>query len=197
MQGNLTVDVNPEGMHTLTVPEEFGVEGAFDVVLRNHGESTHVYLNLDEELSEVATLNATNYYVEQGETISIAIPVSARVAVSGKLTVATAYGSEKRFVPVSVEPTAPGHQSVNIDSSLSASTRRRTNGGGSTPAVDPTTSKPTIDEQTVRRTLPALVFGVIAIALALSSVVVTGGSRIVLGILALIAGAMVVVQLTE
>lgn len=196
MQGNLTVDVNPEGMHTLTVPEEYGAEGAFDIVLRNHGESTHVYLNLDEKLSEVAKLDATNYYVEQGETIAITIPVSSGVAVSGELTVATAYGSEKRFVPVSVEPTTPEHQSVNIDSSL-ASTQRRTNGGGPTPAVDPTHAQPTIDEHTVRRTLPALVFGAVAITLALSSVAVTGVSRIVLGLLALIAGGMVVVQLSE
>lgn len=198
MQDSLTVDVNPEGMHTLRVPDTFEVRGAFDVVLRNHGESTHVYLNLDDELSEVATLDATNYYIEQGETLSITIPVSSGIAVSGELTIATAYGSEKRFVPVDIEPTAPDHSSVNIDSSLSASARRprRTN-GGSSPSPAPAETRPTIDEQTIRRTLPAVVFGTIAITLALSSVLVAGGLRIVLGLLAIFSGIIVIVQLSE
>lgn len=198
MQGSLTVDVNPEGMHTLRVPEEFGTQGAFDVILRNHGESTHVYLNLDAELSEAATLDATNYYIEQGETLSLTIPVSSGVTVNGELTVATAYGSEKRFVPVTIEPTAPDHSSVNVDSTLSRSKRpRRTNGSGPSPSPAPPGAQPTIDEQTIRRTLPAVVFGMIAIALALSSMLVAGGLRIVLGLLALLAGTIVIVQLSE
>lgn len=198
MQESLTVDVNPEGMHTLRVPDEFGTQGAFGVVLRNHGESTHVYLNLDAELSEVASLNATNYYIEQGEMLSITIPVSSGIAVSGELTIATAYGSEKRFVSVSLEPTAPNHASVNIDSTLSVSNRRpRRTSGGPSPSPAPPGAQPTIDEQTIRRALPAVVFGAIAVALAVSSVLVAGGLRIVLGLLALLAGTIVIVQLSE
>ncbi|UPM43859.1 DUF7524 family protein [Halocatena salina] len=198
MQGSLTVDVNPEGMHTLRVPEKFETQGAFDVVLRNHGESTHVYLNLDADLSEVANLDATNYYIEQGETLSLTIPVSSGVAVEGELTVATAYGSEKRFVPVSIEPTPPDHSSVNVDSTLSGSRRpRRTNGSGPAPSPSPPGAQPTIDEQTIRRALPAVVFGTIAIALAFSSVLVAGGLRIVLGMLAIFAGTIVIVQLSD
>ncbi|RRJ32022.1 DUF7524 family protein [Halocatena pleomorpha] len=196
MQDSLTVDVNPEGMHTLRVPESFETQGGFDVVLRNHGESTHVYLNLDAELSEVATLDATNYYIEQGETLSLTIPVSSGIAVEGELTVATAYGSEKRLVPVSIKPAPPDHSSVNVDSTLSGSRRpRRTNGAGPTPS--PPRKRPTIDEQTIRRALPAVVFGTIAIALALSSVFVAGGLRIGLGLLALLAGSIVIVQLSD
>lgn len=198
MQDSLTVDVNPEGMHTLRVPEEFGTQGAFNVLLRNHGESTHVYLNLDADLSEAASLDATNYYIEQGETLSITLPVSSGIAVSGEMTVATAYGSEKRFIPVSIEPTAPDHSSVNIDSTLTTSSRpRRTNGSGPSPSPSPPGAQPTIDEQTIRRTLPAVVFGAIAVALALSAVLVAGGLRIVLGLLAIFAGTIVIVQLSD
>lgn len=228
MQDNLTVDVNPDGMHTLTVPERFGTEGAFDVVLKNHGEPTHVYLNLDDSLSEAASLDATNFYVEQDETLPITITLSSNTAASGDLTVATAYGGEKRFVPVTVEP-SDQDQHTTISSSSSAKTKRTTqaassNGstGSSSQAPSSQTrsgthshshshsrsrsrsrsqsgagsnhqTAPAFDEQTIRRTLPAIVFGVVAIILALSSLLVTGIPRVVLGVLAVLAGVFVIV----
>lgn len=214
MQGNLTVDVNPDGMHTLTVPERFGTEGAFDVVLKNHGEPTHVYLNLDDSLSEAASLNATNFYVEQGETFPITITLSSNTAVSGDLTVATAYGGEKRLVPVTVEPS---EQSSDTGSSASSAKRTTPSSNASAASSSPqsqsrsrsrshshsrsrsrseSTHSPTassLDEQIIRRTLPAVVLGVVAIILALSSLLVTGIPRVVLGVLAVLAGVFVAV----
>lgn len=229
MQDNLTVDVNPDGMHTLTVPERFGTEGAFDVVLKNHGEPTHVYLNLDDSLSEGATLNATNFYVEQDETLPITITISSNTSVSGDLTVATAYGGEKRFVPITVEPSeqdqhtttttssstsvkgttrAASSNASTVSSSSSSSQAQsisRTRSGSRSRSRSHSRSRPqsgsgsthltatSPDEQIIRRTLPAFVFGVIAIILALSSLLVTGIPRVVLGVLAVLAGVFVIV----
>lgn len=211
MTDTLTVDVNPEGMHTLTVPERFEAQGAFEVVLDNHGEPAHVYLNLDDELSGAATLEATNYYVEQSETLTVTISVASNAAASGDLTVATAYGNEKRLVPITVEPAEQRKQPVEIDESLASPGGRENSSSRSTgPSSDGSTSTSTSsstsistsesslspDEQAIRRLLPAIVFGGIALILALSSLFITGTSRIVLGVLAVLAGVFVVVYLT-
>jgi hypothetical protein len=199
--GSLTVDVNPDGMHTLAVPERFETRGAFDVVLENHGEPAHVYLNLDNGLSGAATLDATNYYVEQGESLSVTISVSSDTVVDGDLTVATAYGSEERLVPITVEPTEQKKQSVDIDESLASpagsagvSSDASSASTSTSTAVSP--SSTSIDEQIIRRTLPAVVFGTIAIVLALSSLLVSGTPRIVLGVMALLAAILVAIYLT-
>ncbi|MFC6961637.1 DUF7524 family protein [Halocatena marina] len=205
MQETLTVDVNPDGMHTLTVPERFGAEGAFDVVLKNHGEPTHVYLNLDDDLSDAATLEATNYYVEQGETLPIPITTSSNTEISGDLTVATAYGSEKRFVSVTIEPSEQGQHTKNISASVASNRTIRSpqstikaTSSPSSRSIPPSPSRSTpasIDERIIHRTLPAFVFGIVAIILAFSSLLVSGASRILLGALALLAGIILVVYL--
>lgn len=206
MPDTLTVAVNPEGMHTLTVPERFETRGAFDVVLENHGDPTHVYLNLDDGLSGAATLDATNYYVEHGETLPVTISVSPNVSASGELMVATAYGSEKRLVSISVEPTEQRKQAVEIDESLTSPAGNGT-GSTTTQETNPSSGAPTqsistaasssalLNEHTIRRTLPAVVFGAVALILALSSLLVTGTPRIVLGLLAVLAGILVTVYL--
>ena len=201
MTGSLTVDVNPDGMHTLAVPERFEARGAFDVVLENHGEPAHVYLNLDNGLSGAATLDATNYYVEQGESLSVTIPVASDTIVDGDLTVATAYGSEKRLVPITVEPAEQKKQSVDVDESLAspAGSTEASSEGSSASTSTSTAASPSstaIDEQIIRRTLPAIVFGTIAIVLALSSLLVSGTPRIVLGVMALLAAILVAIYLT-
>lgn len=190
MSDSLTVDVNPDGMHTLSVPERFETRGAFDVVLKNHGEPAHVYLNLDNGLSGIVALDATNYYVEQGETLPITISVSSETVVDGDLTVATAYGSEKRQVPITVEPIKRENQSVAVDESLSSPGARNTSNRSASTVTAPA---PSIDEQIIRRTLPAIVFGTIAIVLALSSLLVGGAPRIILGVMAVIAAILVAV----
>jgi hypothetical protein len=191
---SLTVDVNPDGMHTLSVPERFETRGAFDVVLKNHGEPAHVYLNLDNGLSAVGALDATNYYVEEGETLPVTISVSSETVVDGDLMVATAYGSEKRQVPITVEPTEREKQSVAVDESLSSPGAGTPSNGSASAATSPITSpSPPIDEQIIRRTLPAIVFGTIAIVLALSSLLVGGIPRIVLGVMAVLAAILVAI----
>lgn len=193
MPDSLTVDVNPDGMHTLSVPERFETRGAFDVVLENHGEPAHVYLNLDNGLSEMAALDATNYYVEQGETLPVTISISSDSVIDGGLTIATGYGSEKRLVPITVEPTEQRKQSVDVDESLSSPGARSSNGGASTATSPVTSPSRSIDARIIRRTLPAIVFGTIAIVLALSSLLVGGTPRIVLGIMAVLAAILVAI----
>jgi len=59
----LPVHVNRDQLHGLEVPNEVEVSGSFDVVLQNHGESVHVHLHLDDDLSDIATLSANNHHV--------------------------------------------------------------------------------------------------------------------------------------
>lgn len=194
MSNTLTIAVNPEGIHTLHAPEQFETDGSFEVVLDNHGESAHVYLNLDAELSRAARLDATNYYVEHGETLTLSIPVPDGSAVDGEMTVATAYGSEKRLVPITIDPVTESDRSVTIARSLSSTASadprpmRSQSNGSSSRSRSPVMR---FDEGTVRRTFPAIVFGLLTLLLALSSLFVSGIPRFGLGLLAVFAGLLV------
>ena len=110
MTDTLGVDVNDSGLHTLEVADTFEADGPFAVELRNHGEATHVHLNLDDHLSEVARLDATNHYVEGDESRRIEIEVRNPDAwpqdlVRGKLKVVVAHGQETHYVDVTLDRT--------------------------------------------------------------------------------------------
>lgn len=93
---------------------------SFTLLLRSHGSPAHVHCRLEGELTRIAELETTNYYVEpEGETV-VPVRVAAEAIdepLEGELEVVTGYGAESLTIPVSVDP-APA--AVDVDDTLSA-----------------------------------------------------------------------------
>jgi hypothetical protein len=173
----LAVAVNRDGLHTLAVPSEFTAAGPFAVELRNHGEAAHVHLNLDDRLSRVARLGATNHYVEADERRLIDVETREASAwpadtVRGKIKIVVGHGQETRYVDVILDRSAAENE-VRVDPDLA------------TPDSDP-------DEETppVVRLLPVVVLGSVAVLLAVGALFASGSFTLVLGGLALVSAAL-------
>ena len=177
MTDSLAVAVNRDGLHTLAVPTEFEADGPFAVALHNHGEAAHVHLNLDDRLSEVARIEATNHYVEGGESRRVDVEVRdpstwPDKVVRGKLKVVVAHGQETHYVNVTLDSTPP-HGEVRVDPELA------TPNANADPEVPP-----------VLRLLPVVVLGAVAVLLAAGTVFVSEGVAVALGALALVAAGL-------
>ncbi len=176
MTDTLTVAVNRDGLHTLAVPAEFEATGPFAIELHNHGEAAHVHLNLDDRLSAVARLKATNHYVESGETRRIEIetrdPSSWSETVRGKLKVVVGHGQETHYVDVLFDrPTSP--KEVRVDPELAK------------PNTDPDPELPPLV-----RVLPVVAFASVAVLLAVGALFASNGIDTVIGTLALVAAGL-------
>lgn len=177
MTDSLAVAVNRDGLHTLDVPTRFEAGGPFVVELHNHGEAAHVHLNLDDRLSEVARVRATNHYVEAGESRQIDIEVRdpsawSGGAVRGRLKVVVGHGRETHHVNVTLDPAAAGREMP----------------------VDPDLATPNADDgsesRSPLRVLPVIVLGSVAVLFAAAAVLADGGVDAVVGGLALAAAGL-------
>lgn len=171
----LGVDVNRSGLHTLDAPTAFEADGPFAVELQNHGESTHVHLNLDDRLSNIARIEATNHYVEEDETRRIEVQardpeVWPSDIVRGKLKVVTGHGRETHYVDVEFDRT-PDKEPVEVDPDLS--NPARTESAEISPML---------------RALPVGVLGAVAIILAVGALFAVEGINFLLGAFAVVAG---------
>jgi hypothetical protein len=169
----LPVHVSREELHSLGVPPSFETTGSFDIRLINHGESLHVHLHLDDDLTDVAELDAGNHYVEGDSERRVRVTVdTARIEgdeLLGKLKVASAYGSETRWIDVTVRKPDPEANTVQVDESL-AKPQPRTDD----------------DEFSVPPAVPVVALGaVVLLVVALAAVLFQG--------LVVLAGAVVVV----
>jgi hypothetical protein len=174
---SLAVAVNRDGLHTLAAPDEFEAGGPFAVELHNHGESAHVHLNLDDRLSEIARVGATNHYVEGDDVRRVEIETTDPSSwpsgtVRGKLKVVVGHGQETHYIDVSFDRTA-ARQEVRVDPDLD------------TPSTD---SKP--DFPPLLKVLPVVVLGSVAVLLAVGALFASGGVAVIVGGLALVAGGL-------
>jgi len=120
----LTVSLNNDGLHSIAAPETFETSEPFDVVLDNDGEAVHVHLNLDETLSAVADIRANNHYVEPTGSRPVGVNVDPRTAaVTGRLKIATGYGSEVAYTRITVQPPEADPTHVTVDESLATPQR--------------------------------------------------------------------------
>lgn len=119
MPSQLPVHVNREELHDLAVPESYETTGSFEIRLINHGEPIHVHLHLDDPLSTVAAIEATNHYVDGGSERRVAVEVRDGASVRGTLKVAVGYGATTRYVDVDISKPVETTQSVAVDESLS------------------------------------------------------------------------------
>ncbi len=176
MPDTLAVEVNPDGMRTLSVPDRFETDRDFEIRLRNHAEGTHVYVNLDDALSSVASIATTNHFVESEETKLVVASVEPGASGAGQLTVAIGHGSVSETVPVEVRPRTSEKEPVTVDESLSEPPAREQ-------------SSDLLSGDGVRA-LPAVVLGLVAVVLATGTVLGTGTTALVLAGLAVLSGLL-------
>jgi len=175
-------------LHGLEVPNEVEVSGSFDVVLQNHGESVHVHLHLDDDLSDIATLSANNHHVASDSTRRITVDVSGSGPVRGKLKVATAYGATTRYVDVILTEPEPEPRDVAVDESLSKPQPR------STPTRTRDRSVDAFDIS-IRPEIAVLVLGAVALAVAIAATLLFENTVVLLGSFVVLAGVLVAIYL--
>lgn len=173
--------VSREAIHSLDVPASLEAAGPFDVVFTNHGQSVHVHLHLDDTLSEVASVDANNHYVEGGSQRAVRIHVETDALpeepVLGKLKLVSGYGAQTRWVDVELSAPDEGGSSVAVDESLATP-----------PAPEP---EDTGGSVLARPEVPVLGLGVLAVVVAVLAAVYVGGTLVVAGSLAVFAGVIV------
>ncbi|WP_256300340.1 DUF7524 family protein [Haloarchaeobius salinus] len=185
----LVVDLSREELHSIEpAVEAFEVRGPFDVELRNHGRAVHVHCNVDDSLSQVATLSETNHFVETESSTTFRVEVrDGPRPVSGALRFVAAYGAQETAVPVTVSDPA----SVPMGERASVSpveTEADTASGGSSDGPDLSGLVPDRDDAPVLAMAGvALVVAVVAMALANSAVVMLGVVAVLIGILVAVA----------
>ena len=135
-----------------------------------------LHLNLDDRLSRVARLKATNHYVDSGESRTIEIETRDPTAwpggsVQGTLKVVIGHGQETHHVNVTLDRAAT--EGVRVDPTLS---QPGSKSGAETPPL--------------LRVLPVVVLGSVAMLLAVGSIFATDGVDLVIGGLALVAAGL-------
>lgn len=120
MTDRFEVDLNRASPHSIEVEApSFTAEGAFDVVLRNHGEPLHVHLRLVDDLVDVASVTSPNHYVDKEGVRTVRVQVDEdRLPVEGRLEVVSAYGAETSYVSVRVVEPGAVDTSVAVDDQL-------------------------------------------------------------------------------
>lgn len=180
MPDTLPVHLNREELHAVEVPDAFETSDSFDVALVNHGTSVHVHLHLDDALSEVASLDASNHFID-GETRRAAhVSVNGSGPVTGKLKVASAYGAQTRYVDIRLTEPEETESTVEVDESLSRpqpTTTNRPNGSDGDGLVD-------------SPELVVLGLGALALVAAVVAAVVIDQMVVLLGALVVLAGVL-------
>ncbi|MFB6222057.1 MAG: hypothetical protein ABEH86_00065 [Haloarcula sp.] len=118
MPDSLPVHVNRTGIHSLEVPTEYDATGSFDIQLHNHGEALYVHLHLDDALSSVASLDATNHYLKEESERRVKVTVNGDGPVRGKLKAVTAHGAETRYIDIYVPEGGSENEPVMVDEDL-------------------------------------------------------------------------------
>jgi hypothetical protein len=177
----LPVHVSRTELHSLDVPATIEAQGPFDVTFVNHAEAVHVHMHLDDDLSELATIEASNHYVggESRRAVRVhvdeaALPEQPRL---GKLKIASGYGARTRWVDVELSSPPEEESGVEVDESLSRP-----------PPPEPEeSSQSPLD----RPELPVVGLGAVALAVALVAALVLDHTAVLVGAFAVLGGVFV------
>jgi len=181
----LPVHINRESLHSLEVPDAFEAEGAFDIALRNHGTALHVHLHLDDALSEVATVDAANHYIDGESERAVRVAVDGDVPARGRLKVVSAYGAETRYVDLSITEPEEEDEPVEVDESLAEPATLDPEPQQSAPLA-PVAENPEI---------VAFALGVLALVVALAAALLIQNVVVLVGALVVLAAVLVAMYL--
>ena len=187
----LTVSINNDGLHSIAAPEAFETTESFDLVLDNDGEAVHVHLNLDETLSAVADIRANNHYVEPTGSRPVGIDVNPRTAaVTGRLKIATGYGSEVAYTRITVQPPEADPTQVTVDKSLANPQREAPTEPTAAERIDTVLAEKGGSGLLIAFGLVAVLVAIVAAATLDSGVVIAGAVVVLLGVIVAVSVAV-------
>jgi len=178
----LPVHLNRQELHSLEVPASFETDDSFVIEVENHGEASRVHVHLDDGLSEIASIDESNHYVEARSTHQVPVTVHEKRDTFGKIKMVSGYGAVTHWIDV--ELTETGESGVEVDEELAEPQPR-----------DPEPEASLGSAVTERPGLPVLALGVVALLVAgiaiivVESTVVTAGAVVVIAAV-LVAGAL-------
>ncbi|WP_435153225.1 DUF7524 family protein [Haladaptatus sp. DFWS20] len=179
MSETVSVHVNRDGLHHIDVAQSFETDGSFTIALKNHGAPIHAHLHLDDDLSEVASLGATNHYVKAKDIRHVPVTVHDAPA-HGKLKIVTGYGAETTYVDTNILEPEERSSSIPVDEALS-----KPQGGRPT---EPRQGSKSTQSDTLKN-LPLVLLGLFALVL------VVGAGFLVDNGVALFGGLVVMIGL--
>jgi len=180
----LPVHVNRAELHALEVPDSFEASDSFDLRLVNHGQSVHVHLHLDDALSEVATVDASNHFVDGQSERALRVHVNGDGTARGRLKIASAYGAETRYIDIEIVEPEKSEEAVTVDDSLSQPQPRPTD----------TDSEP-LGGVSDSPELGVLGLGVLAVVVAAVAALIIDSTIVLVGALAVLVGVLVAMYL--
>ena len=178
----LPVHVNRDSLHALEVPDAFETDGSFDIGVVNHGGSVHVHLHLDDDLSAIASVEASNHFVDGESQRTVHVSVDGDGEATGTLKIASAYGAETRYVTVRITEPQEAERTVEVDESLSQPQPRQPDTGDDGTALAALAGTPQL-------VVGAL--GVVALAVAVGVAALVDDIVVVAGALAVLVGVLV------
>lgn len=165
----LPVHVSRDQLHEVSVPAEIEATGAFDIDVVNHGESVHLHVHLEGDLADVASVPATNHFLDEGDRRSITVEMpEPSTTIRGKIKIVSAHGACTRWVDIVVTPPEEAEQTVRVDESL---TRPQPRQRSPSPAVEAVEDPRTL---AALAGALALVVGIVVAVLADSAIVTVG-----------------------
>lgn len=185
-EDTLPVHVNRESLHALEVPDAFETDGSFDIAMVNHGQSVHVHLHLDDDLSELATIEASNHFVDGDSQRAVHVAVDGAGEATGTLKIASAYGAETRYVTVTITEPEETNETVEVDESLSEPQPRDLETGGDGGGLASVAGNPE---------LVVLVLAIVALVVAAAVALVVDSVAVVAGALAVLVGVLVAIYI--
>lgn len=115
----LSVHLNREKPRDVDAPATFTATEPFDIALENHGDSSHVHVQLDERLSSVARLAKREQRVTEGATTHVHVTVETLdEPVTGELSISLGYGAATGKTIVTVEQPQQEESDIAVDESL-------------------------------------------------------------------------------
>lgn len=168
----LTVDLNRESPYAIDVePPAFEAHESFDIVLTNHGSSTHTHLQLDEDLDRTADLDVANYFIKEDQVRNVRVAVrEGNRPIRGRLKISTGYGSNTEYVPITIVDKTETESRVIVDEQLAKPQQQA-------------------DSPLIRTDqLPVIALGLIALFVAVVSALIVGGWAAIVGVLIVLIG---------
>lgn len=191
----MPVHINRQTLHSLEVPEEFEADGPFHVDLINHGEAIHVHLHIGDDLSDNATIEANNHFVdgEARRRIPVELSGDGELPDRGKLKVVSSYGAETRYIDIVVNDVDDGDSGVEVDESLAKRQQptRRSTGGRTSLAHDPDPAAEDSSRSISGPEVLVLGLGLVSVVIAVVAAIVIDSDVVLLGSLAVLAAVLV------
>ena len=187
MSTTLSVDLNRRSVHSIEVPERFETSDGLTIEITNHGEATHVHLNLDSDLSKAIALDGGNHFVQAGRTRTIEASVDQRSRpVSGRLKVVTGYGAETAYVDVSLIPPAETAEKspVEVDERLARPQPRDNH----QPRRRSRSRNRSRDQGLSLRTIAAISLVVLSLLLVVGGALIAGNPAVIVGVGVVLVG---------